>query len=255
LAKQNRSIERKVSDVSLARISVKDLDILQKSKLKRLWALGLLGLQGKFIIDVGCGPSTYGLILAEEGNDVVGIDISRESIKMAKKRAQKPCVSFQALVADLYNLPFNEDTFDICFCGWVLHHLPSLTLPTKELKRILKAGGKITIAEPNEVALSLRLSRAFEDMLRAPIIEARIDTPGRTNHTYRDYVKVLRHLGFSNLKVDSCYAKEWPVVKHNLLFRMLVRVRILLFALATKLFPTPLNGPDLLITAVKGSLS
>ena len=43
--------------------------------------------------------------------------------------------------ADITNLPFNDDSFDIVFCNHVLEHIQDDTKAMKELYRVMKKGG------------------------------------------------------------------------------------------------------------------
>lgn len=59
--------------------------------------LGLVPLRGRLILDAGCGPGTYGIMLAEGGNNVIGCDISLESTQAARGRATRKKVRFSPL--------------------------------------------------------------------------------------------------------------------------------------------------------------
>ena len=70
-----------------------------KAKRKHLKMLGLLGKgmeKGILLLDAGCGPGTYGIILAEEGFRVVGVDIVQKAVDKARERAANKKVNFTA---------------------------------------------------------------------------------------------------------------------------------------------------------------
>ncbi|MFC1943362.1 class I SAM-dependent methyltransferase [Chloroflexota bacterium] len=226
--------------------------------------LQLIPSQGQLILDAGCGPGTYGIILAQKGNQVIGVEISPESVALAKERATKKGVRFSPMVGDLERLPFKDNSFDTCFCGWVLHHFPDMDAAVAEFSRVLKSGGKIALTEPNESNIAVRFSRFIEDLplIRGWVLRAGWDTPNRTIHRHNDYIKALERQGFTDIEVSSCFPGGLPPLPARpqkwglsslglLLIHILVRLRRLYFIIAVKVLSYPLNGADLLIKATK----
>lgn len=234
------------------------LDCIAASKRRMLHRLGLLSLEDQIVLDAGCGPGTFGMILAET-NRVVGVDISRRSVVIANRRTRKAGVRFVGLVGDLELLPFRDGTFDVCFGGWVLHHFSDVGPIVHELKRVLKPDGVLALVEPNEANIVVRFSRFLEDRLDKVVLAASLDTPSRSVHTPAYYAAVLRQYGFRDVRLSSCYSGEVPVLprsrKRKLGFwgtsavRLLLAARHLLFMLSERVLPQPLNGSGLLVTA------
>ena len=233
-------------------------------KRTHLELLQLIPSRGQLILDAGCGPGTYGVILAQEGNDVIGVEISAKATGIAKQRADEKKVKFLPLVGDLERLPLKDNTFDTCFCGWVLHHFPDTDTSVAEIKRVLKPGGKIALAEPNESNLAMRLSRFIEDLplIRNWLLNAGWDTPNRTVHRHKYYVEALERHGFTDIKLSSCFPGGLPPLPVKAqtsplrfvilpLIHILFRLRHLVFTFAVKVSPRPLNGADLLVLGTK----
>ncbi len=233
---------------------------------RHLELLQLLQAQDQVILDAGCGPGTYGIMLAQGGNQVIGVEISPESVVVARERADQKGVAFTPVVGDLEGLPFENDRFDICFCGWVLHHFPDLDAAVAEFMRVLKPQGRLAMAEPNESNIIVRFSRFVEDLwlVRRWVLRAGWDTPNRTVHRHSAYVKALERSGFTDIEVSSCFPgglpplparpQKWGLSSAGLLLiHIMVRLRRLLFIVASYVLPRPLNGADLLITATKSS--
>ena len=226
--------------------------------------LELSSLRGKLILDAGCGPGTYGMILAQERNNVIGLEISPPATKVARQRANEKKVKFLPVVGDLERLPFKDSSFDICFCGWVLHHFPDTSASVAELSRVLKPGGKLALAEPNESNLAMRFSRFVEDLplLRRWTLSAGWDTPNRTVHRHKHYVEALKRHGFTDIQFTSCFPGGLPPLPiksqrqslsslGQVLVHILFQLRRLLFIIAVKVLPRPLNGADLLVVGAK----
>ncbi|HML05222.1 MAG TPA: methyltransferase domain-containing protein [Methanobacterium sp.] len=105
---------------------------------------------GSFVLEAGCGVGAQTIMLAKNSPDahITSIDISEESIKHAKTLIEKngfSNVKFQT--ADLFNLPFEDESFDHIFVCFVLEHLQDPIAALKSLKRVLKKGGSITVIE------------------------------------------------------------------------------------------------------------
>ena len=237
---------------------------VHRIKKTHLEKLKLIPFGTSLVLDCGCGPGTYGIVMAQEGATVVGIDISSRAALLAGGRARRKSVDFSALVGDLEVLPFKDGAFDLCFCGWALHHLPDISVAVADLRRVLRPGGKVAWVEPNESNLLVRLSRFMEDLppIRKWILRAGWDTPNRTVHTHNHYIEALERQGFTDITLGSCFPGGLPplpmepgATSPGLLSRGLIRLsfrlRVLLFTIAARMLPRPLNGADLLITGRK----
>jgi len=106
--------------------------------------------KGGLILEAGCGVGAQTKIIALKNPDssFVSVDISEDSIGEARRLLQALNITNVTLrQADIYTLPFHDETFDsviICFVLEHLHHpLPAL----KELKRVLKTGGTMIAIE------------------------------------------------------------------------------------------------------------
>lgn len=215
------------------------------------------------ILDAACGPGTYGIILAQEGNEVIGIDISFEAARVAKERAKKKRCNFSPIAADLERLPFSDNSFDICFFGYALHHFPNIAHPLADIFRILKPESKIALMEPNGSNPLIILSGRIENLIRGLLSSLGLDTSNERLYGVNQYVEELVRQGYTNVEVISHYfggLPPFPVKSKKrglhslsfLLIHILVHLRRLLFIIGNRVLPRPLNGADLLITGAKG---
>jgi SAM-dependent methyltransferase len=97
-----------------------------------------------FVLEAGCGVGAQTKIIASKNSDsnFISVDISEDSINEAKlqiKLSEIKNVEFKQ--ADIYKLPFNDNTFDSVIICFVLEHLHNPNEALKELKRVLKQGG------------------------------------------------------------------------------------------------------------------
>lgn len=100
------------------------------------------------ILDVGCGTGLFLYSLRKEGyNNLWGIDISENMIKIAKER-----LNDRVLKGDILSIPFCNSTFDLTVSIVTLHHLGKKWKVRKgieEMVRVTKKGGYILIWEHN----------------------------------------------------------------------------------------------------------
>lgn len=256
---QNKKAEMAIGPQSIRNEWLED-PVVYNIKRIHLAKLQLLPSKDLLILDAGCGPGVDGIILANEGGaKVVGIDISENSVKVANDSAIRKDGMFVSLVGDIEVLPFKDNSFDICYCSWAMHHFPDIKTAITELYRCLKPGGKIALVEPNESNPAMRLSRFIEDLplLRRSILKAGWDTPNRTVHYARYYLDILKQQGFKDIKMGSCYAGSGdPMLNDSKkngwsLFSVFFHLRVVIFSMTAKAWPRPLNGTDLLIIGIK----
>lgn len=107
----------------------------------------IIETEGKVILDAGCGSGYKSLVLAEAnpGAKIVGIDLSKESVNLARQRLLHQGFSsnteFYALA--LEELPTLGIEFDYINCDEVLYLLPDPVVGLQAMKSVLKPGGII----------------------------------------------------------------------------------------------------------------
>jgi len=102
--------------------------------------------------------------------------------------------------ADICNLPFKENEFDVILCNHVLEHIPDDTMAMQELFRVLKPKGMAILQIPQD----LSLETTFEDHTITDKKERAIIF-GQYDHVRvygRDYFNKLRDIGFTVEEVD-----------------------------------------------------
>ena len=102
------------------------------------------------VLEAGCGVGAQTKIIATKNpdSDFISVDISEDSIREAKgiiKSLGINNVEFKQ--ADIYNLPFKDETFDSVIICFVLEHLQNPKQALNELRRVLKPGGTMIAIE------------------------------------------------------------------------------------------------------------
>lgn len=115
---------------------------LLKARLERN-GIGLETIQGKSVLDDGCGGGRYTAAWRKLGaKPAVGVDISEINIGDARRRAEAAGLDgIEFELSDVLNLRFAADTFDIVFSNGVLHHTTDWRRGINELVRVMKPGG------------------------------------------------------------------------------------------------------------------
>ncbi len=108
------------------------------------------------LLDVGCGPGLLASQLARQDRRVVGIDYSEPMIKIARSRI-RPGLEFN--VMDAAQLSYPDDTFSGVVSTNLLYFVPDPRQVLREMSRVLRSGGLLTLSAPRTGADTRVLSR------------------------------------------------------------------------------------------------
>jgi ubiquinone/menaquinone biosynthesis methyltransferase len=111
-------------------------------------------------LDLATGTGDIAFAVRERGARVVGLDVTRRMIELARAKAAGSGPSF--LVGDMVALPFAPDSFDLVTTGYGLRNVPDLGAAIDEIVRVLKPGGQ---------ALSLDFDRPANALVRAVYLQ------------------------------------------------------------------------------------
>jgi SAM-dependent methyltransferase len=102
------------------------------------------------VLEDGCGVGAQTTTIARNSpqSRFLSIDLSADSLAVARERTNDAGITNVAfLQADIFNLPFKEQSFDHAFVCFVLEHLRDPVSALVCLKRMLKPGGSVTAIE------------------------------------------------------------------------------------------------------------
>ncbi len=109
-------------------------------------AFKLLEIKDKIkILDVGCGTGNFSVKLANMGCKVTGIDISNEMLNVARKKSAEQNLDIEFLNMDLYNLEFEDNTFDAVISMTAFEFVEDVPKALEELFRVVKKDGQILV--------------------------------------------------------------------------------------------------------------
>jgi ubiquinone/menaquinone biosynthesis C-methylase UbiE len=105
---------------------------------------------GMRLLDVGCGPGSITRGLAERlaPGQVVGLDLSRETLALARRDAEaRGLTNLIYEEGSAYALRFPDGTFDVAYAHQVLQHLSEPGAALREMLRVLRPGGLIALRD------------------------------------------------------------------------------------------------------------
>jgi len=98
----------------------------------------------KLVLDLGCGAGRHTVCLAKNGFDVVGVDVSKSALRIAKEWTQEEDLKEATLAqASMISIPFRDSIFDAVISVSVIHHAVKTDIEATvcEVHRILKRNG------------------------------------------------------------------------------------------------------------------
>jgi demethylmenaquinone methyltransferase/2-methoxy-6-polyprenyl-1,4-benzoquinol methylase len=98
---------------------------------------------GDRVLDACCGTGDLALACAREGGRVTGLDFSERMLARASKKA--PQIDW--VRGDLLALPFPDGSFDSATVGFGIRNLGDLEGGLRELRRVLRSGGRLAVLE------------------------------------------------------------------------------------------------------------
>jgi ubiquinone/menaquinone biosynthesis C-methylase UbiE len=112
------------------------------------WILSQIGsLDGKYVLDLGCGAGESSVYLAARGARCVAYDLSPGMLDVAERLAALHGVSIETRAGDAAQISFPDATFDIVYAANVLHHVDT-SAALAEVHRVLKPGGLACTWDP-----------------------------------------------------------------------------------------------------------
>ncbi len=93
------------------------------------------------ILDVGCGAGFFSVLLAKEGYQVTGVDLTPDMVENARTLAEEEKTDCEFFVMDAENLRFADESFDVVISRNLTWTLPDVKSAYREWVCVLKKGG------------------------------------------------------------------------------------------------------------------
>ncbi len=126
----------------------------QINPLRLDWIDSLAPLNGKRVVDVGCGGGILADAMARRGADVLGIDLATKALKVAQLHAIEaatPRIAYREIAAEALAEEAPE-RFDVVTCMEMLEHVPDPASVVAACARLAKPGGSVFFSTINRNA-------------------------------------------------------------------------------------------------------
>lgn len=155
-------------------------------------------------LDVGTGTGHTAFAFAPAVAWVTAVDLTDEMLKKAERmRKDRGYGNVELRTADVHHLPFPDAAFDLVTCRRAAHHFGDIDAALAEMRRVLKAGGRLVIDD-----------RASPEDDEADAVLHRLDTLHDRSHVrqYRpsEWRRMLSAAGFAVREIEE-YTQDRPV--------------------------------------------
>jgi len=203
----------------------------QINPLRLDWLNGLCPVQGKQVLDIGCGGGILADAMARKGAQVLGIDLSTKALKVAQLHAleaQTPNVQYREVSAEALAAE-QPAGFDVVTCMEMLEHVPDPASIVRACATLVKPGGWVFFSTINrnpksflfaivgaEYVLNLlpRGTHEFAKMIRPSELAAHCRAVGLDLHHTRgmEYNPLTKRYWMSgDTSVNYLFATQKPV--------------------------------------------
>jgi SAM-dependent methyltransferase len=178
-------------------------------------------VDGKDVIELGCGTAYFSAYLARLGARVVGIDVTPAQLATARRMQEKFELEFPLIEANAEAVPLPDASFDLVHSeyGASIWCDPYKWIP--EAARLLRPGGHLVFLRNSTLAMlcataegptSERLQRAQRGLFKLEWTEPEHEIEFQLGHG--DWIRVLRENGFEVEALFELYAPE-DAVDHS----------------------------------------
>lgn len=108
-------------------------------------------VRGKRVLEIGCGRGAFARYLAQRGAKLVAADFSPAAVSYARERLAG--LGAEVIVADIQDIPFPDESFDVVISQETLEHVPDPKRGLSELVRVTRLGGRVLVTTPNYLSL------------------------------------------------------------------------------------------------------
>ena len=115
-------------------------------------ALEQINLEGKELLEIGCGRGGISNYIATNHNEILKLyacDYSASAVEIGKTKYGTFNNRIDWKIQDLQNLEFKDNSIDVAISLETIEHIPKASMGIKELYRVLKPGGKLILTCPN----------------------------------------------------------------------------------------------------------
>lgn len=181
-------------------LKIEELNSYMRERWYRELDLLLPRKKGLKILDIGTGTGFLCFILAQEGHQMTGVDMTPKMIQEGKNLAHHLNLPVEFYVMDAENLQFSDESFDVIVTRNVTWTLPNLNQAYKEWYRVLKKSGML-INFDGDYCREEKEEKLMKEHAHKTITQEQWSC-------YEQMKEELRHLSFPRPSWDLTLLKE-----------------------------------------------
>lgn len=196
-----------------------DVDLLWCPEGVRESRARLLGpLEGRDVLEIGCGAGQGGRWVAAQGARVVAFDVSHGQLVQSRALDAKTGVHLPVVQADAQRLPFRSAAFDVVLSAFGgIPFVADSAGTMREAARVLRPGGRLVFSVTHPIRWAfpddagpagLTLAQSYFD--RTPYVEEDADGVAVYVEHHRTMGDRVRELVGAGLVLDDVIEPEWP---------------------------------------------
>lgn len=203
------------------------------NELTRFWGWSYAGfvdrliestpiVDGDSILDLATGTSVIPRRLVEMVKKefrVVGLDITLRMLKRGKEKIdqEKANINIHLACGDAMVMPFSNESFSVVMCGLATHHM-NVPLMLSEIGRVLKNGGRVSIADAagsplwqlSIIKIIIRVAAFLYFLAVENISRAWAEAAAVSNvRTAQEWKSILSELGFIDIRITELSSKHF----------------------------------------------
>jgi ubiquinone/menaquinone biosynthesis C-methylase UbiE len=152
-------------------------DLLRARQAYAPWMseeLDYAGAAGQDVLDVGCGQGIDVASYALAGANATGVDLTPRHVELATAHTAALGLDVRVVQGDAETLPFDDHSFDRASSNGVLHHTPDMLAALREMRRVVRPGGRATVIVYNRRSLHYwTLHVLMEGVLKGGLLRER----------------------------------------------------------------------------------
>lgn len=164
------------------------------------------------VLEIGCGIGTDAINFSRAGAHYTGIELSRASLAITKKRFEVYNLPGVLIEGDAENVDilFQNSKFDLIYSFGVLHHTPNLDLAIRSIRKLMKSTTmfKFMVYAKNSYKQAL-----IDEGLEQP--EAQFGCPIANSYTRGEIEEILKRNDFNNVSVQQCHIFPYKIPEYK----------------------------------------
>ena len=168
-------------------------------------------LEGRAVLEIGCGMGLHTETLARAGANVTAIDLTTTAVEATTRRLALKGLKATVMQVDAEKMPFESQSFDFVWSWGVIHHSARTARIVRHIARVLRPDGSCRVMVYNREGMAARVALLKDHFLRGKFLHQSFDetlwrsTDGFTaRHYVREQFEDLFRAFFDDVSSEIC---------------------------------------------------